>query len=214
MENINDKDVNEEIKDETIEEVVNEDIANEEVVNEDIVNEEFENKEEINQEENILDFNEFKSLKEENMIFKSKTKKLENEIETYKDRLLRLNAEYENYRKRTDKEKERIYTDACEDVLIKMLPVLDNLERAVSVDGSVEDLKKGVEMTIRQFADALEKLQVEEIDASGEFDPNLHQAVMHMQDENFGTNQVAEVFQKGYKRGDKVIRYTMVKVVN
>lgn len=214
MENINDKDVNEEIKHETIEEVVNEDIANEEVVNEEIVNEEFENKEEINQEENILDFNEFKSLKEENMIFKSKTKKLENEIETYKDRLLRLNAEYENYRKRTDKEKERIYTDACEDVLIKMLPVLDNLERAVSVDGSVEDLKKGVEMTIRQFADALEKLQVEEIDASGEFDPNLHQAVMHMQDENFGTNQVAEVFQKGYKRGDKVIRYTMVKVVN
>ena len=203
MENMNNKDVNEEVKDDIVEEVA-----------EEVVNEEVDNNEEINQEENILDFNEFKNLKEENMIFKSKTKKLENELETYKDRLLRLNAEYENYRKRTDKEKERIYTDACEDVLIKMLPVLDNLERAVSVDGSVEDLKKGVEMTIRQFIDALEKLQVEEIEAAGEFDPNLHQAVMHMQDENFGANQVAEVFQKGYKRGDKVIRHTMVKVVN
>lgn len=169
---------------------------------------------EENQEEKVLDFEELKALKEENMLFKNKTKKLENELEALKDRLLRINAEYENYRKRTDKEKERIYTDACEDVLTKMLPVLDNLERAVAVDGTVDDLKKGVEMTIRQFQDALEKLQVEEIDATGQFDPNLHQPLMHAEDENYGQNEIAEVFQKGYKRGDKVIRHTMVKVVN
>ena len=96
-----------------------------------------------------------------------------------------------------------------------MLPVLDNLERAVSVENSsVEAYKTGVEMTIKQFIDALEKLGVEEIETENGFDPNLHQAVMHIQDENFDANQVAEVFQKGYKKGDKVIRFTMVKVAN
>ncbi|MGL5245825.1 MAG: nucleotide exchange factor GrpE [Sarcina sp.] len=205
---MNDKELNEDTnieKNEDIVETTEQEIND---ISDDISNEE------DNQEEKILDFEELKALKEENMLFKNKTKKLENELETLKERLLRLNAEYENYRKRTDKEKERIYTDACEDVLTKMLPVLDNLERAVEVDGSVDDLKKGVEMTIRQFNDALEKLQVEEIDATGEFDPNLHQPLMHDQDENYGQNQIAQVFQKGYKRGDKVIRHTMVKVVN
>lgn len=164
--------------------------------------------------DNVLDLEELQKMKEDNMLFRNKNQKLENELEALKDRLLRLNAEYENYRKRTEKEKERIYTDACEDILKKLLPVLDNLERAVTVNGSVDDLKKGIEMTIRQFIDSLDKLQVEEIDAKGEFDPNLHQAVMHMQDESVGANQVVEVLQKGYKRGDKVIRHTMVKVCN
>lgn len=154
------------------------------------------------------------TLKEEFSRLKNENSKLSNELEALKDRLLRLNAEYDNFRKRTAKEKEGIYTDACEDVLKEMLPVLDNLERAITVDGSVEDLKKGIEMTTRQFKGAFEKLGVEEIDATGEFDPNLHQAVMHVQDEAFGQNAVAEVFQKGYKRGDKVLRYTMVKVAN
>ena len=95
-----------------------------------------------------------------------------------------------------------------------MIPVLDNLERAISVEGNVEDIKKGIEMTIKGFKTSFEKLGVEEIDASGEFDPNYHQAVMHIQDENLGANSIAEVFQKGYKRGDKVIRYTVVKVAN
>ena len=173
-----------------------------------------ENSEEVSSEEEAEEIDELKELREKHMLFEGKNKKLQNELDTLKDRLLRINAEYENYRKRTDKEKERIYSDACTDVLSKMLPVLDNLERAVSVDGSVEDLKKGVEMTIRQFIDALSKLDVEEIDVSEGFDPNVHEAVMHVQDENFGENQVAEVFQKGYKRGDKVIRHAMVKVVN
>jgi molecular chaperone GrpE len=145
---------------------------------------------------------------------RDENKKLANELETLKDRLLRTNAEYENFRKRTAREKEGIYTDACEDVLKNMLPVLDNLERAVTADGSVEDLKKGVEMTIRQFKDALDKLQVEEISTEEGFDPNFHNAVMHMEDENLPKNSVVEVFQKGYKRGGKVLRFSIVKVAN
>ena len=160
---------------------------------------------ENNDKENELDI--MRKLKDDN-------KKLNNEVEALKERLLRLTAEYDNYRKRTAKEKEGIYTDACTDVLKEMIPVLDNLERAVSVEGSVEDIKKGIEMTIKGFKTSFEKLGVEEIDATGEFDPNYHQAVMHIEDENFGANSIAEVFQKGYKRGDKVIRYTVVKVAN
>ncbi|WP_315116874.1 nucleotide exchange factor GrpE [uncultured Clostridium sp.] len=140
--------------------------------------------------------------------------KLKNELDTIKDRLLRTASEYENYRKRTAKEKEGIYSDACEDVLKEMLPVLDNLERAMAVDGSLEDFKKGIEMTLKQFKDSIDKLGIEEISTEDGFDPNLHEAVMHVQDESFGENQVVEVFLKGYKRGEKVIRYTMVKVAN
>ncbi|MBS4803649.1 MAG: nucleotide exchange factor GrpE [Clostridium sp.] len=161
--------------------------------------------EENNDKENELDI--MRKLKDEN-------KKLSNEAEALKERLLRLTAEYENYRKRTAKEKESIYTDACTDVLKEMIPVLDNLERAIQVEGNAEDIKKGVEMTIKGFNSSFEKLGVEEIDATGEFDPNLHQAVMHIEDENFGANAIAEVFQKGYKRGEKIIRYTVVKVAN
>ncbi len=160
---------------------------------------------ENNDKENEL--NSMRKLKDEN-------KKLTNEVEALKERLVRLTAEYENYRKRTAKEKEGIYTDACTDVLKEMIPVLDNLERAVAVDGSAEDIKTGIEMTIKGFKNSFEKLGVEEIDATGEFDPNYHQAVMHIEDENFGTNSIAEVFQKGYKRGEKIIRYTVVKVAN
>lgn len=178
------------------------------------LNSEQSNVEENIEENNVSNLDEFKKLKEENMTFKDKNKKLENELEALKDRLLRLSSEYENYRRRTDKEKEGIYTNACEDILKRILPVLDNLERAAVVEGDLDDIKKGIDMTIRQFIDALEKLDVVEIDATGEFDPNVHQAVMHNEDEAFGANQVAEVFQKGYKRGNKVIRHTMVRVVN
>lgn len=158
-----------------------------------------------NDKENELDI--MRKLKDEN-------KRLNNEAEALKERLLRLTAEYDNYRKRTSKEKEGIYTDACTDVLKEMIPVLDNLERAVSVDGNVEDIRKGIEMTIKGFKTSFEKLGVEEIDATGEFDPNYHQAVMHVQDENLEANSIAEVFQKGYKKGDKIIRHTVVKVAN
>lgn len=145
---------------------------------------------------------------------KDQIKKLTNEVETFKDRLLRVTAEYENFRKRTVKEKEGIYTDACSDVLKEVFPVIDNLERAFVADGSIEDLKKGIEMTLKGVQGSLEKLGVEEIDASKEFDPNLHQAVAHIEDENVEKNTVVEVFMKGYKRGEKVIRHSVVKVAN
>ncbi len=161
--------------------------------------------EEISENTGSDDLSMIRNLKEEN-------KKLSNELETLKDRLLRLTAEYDNYRKRTAKEKEGIYTDACTDVLKEMLPVADNLERALAVDGNVEDLKKGVEMTIKGFLNSLEKLGVEEIDTTNGFDPNLHQAISVVEDENLNSNDVAQVYQKGYKRGEKVIRYSMVTV--
>lgn len=202
---------NEEIKDKLNEEaeviIENEEAEatiNEEAQDENIEQEVLEDIEEDSEENTLVSL---KKLKDEN-------KKLNNELEAMKDRILRLSAEYENYRKRTSKEKESIYTDACVDVLSQIIPVVDNLERALIADGSVDDLKKGIEMTIKGVQTSLEKLGIEEIDASGEFDPNLHQAVMHIQDDNFGKNIVAEVFLKGYKRGDKVIRYTMVKVAN
>lgn len=194
-------------KKDKIEEELKEEIEQE--LNEEL-NEEIE--EELNEE---VEVSELKELRKELLVLRDKSQRLENEKAAYADKLLRLSAEYENYRKRTDKEKERIYTDACEDVLKNMLPVLDNLERAVAVEGStVEALKVGVDMTIKQFIDALQKLGIEEIETAEGFDPNLHQAVMHIQDENLDANTIAEVFQKGYRKGDKIIRFTMVKVAN
>ncbi|WP_446898743.1 nucleotide exchange factor GrpE [Clostridium sp. LBM24168] len=155
-----------------------------------------------------------KSLKDKNKNLKDENNKIKSEFETLKDRLSRTVAEYDNFRKRTAKEKEKIYTDVCEDVLKEVLPVLDNLERAVSIEGNAEDLKKGIEMTMKQFNDALRKLDVEEIPVDSGFDPHLHNAVMHIEDEKYDKNSIVEVFQKGYKKGDKVIRYSMVKVAN
>lgn len=199
----NKEDIVEEAKAEELE-VENEETENEETTDE-ILEENIDKEDEEEEKENPL-----KTL----MKFKEKSKRLANENEALKERLLRVTAEYENYRKRTTKEKEGIYTEACADVLKEILPVVDNLERAVSVEGSADDIKKGVEMTIKGLNTSFEKLGVEEIDITNGFDPNLHQAVMHIQDENLGQNVVAEVFQKGYKKGDKVLRYTMVKVAN
>jgi len=150
---------------------------------------------------------ELKSLKEENNLFS-------NEIETLKDRLLRTTAEYENFRKRTIKEKEAIYKDSCAEIIKTILPVLDNLERAVNAEGDLENYKKGVEMTLRQFNDSFNKLEIEEIDTDVPFDPNFHEAVMHVDDENYGEKEIVEVFQKGYKKSDKIIRHSIVKVAN
>ena len=145
---------------------------------------------------------------------KDENKKLSNELDALKERLLRLTAEYDNYRKRTAKEKEGIYTDACTDVLKEILPVADNLERALAVDGNVEDLKKGVEMTIKGLLNSLEKLGVEEIDTTNGFDPNVHQAISVVEDANLNSNDVAQVYQKGYKKGKHIIRFAMVKTAN
>ena len=131
------------------------------------------------------------------------------------NKFLRLAAEYDNYRKRTAKEKESIWADAKASVVTSFLPVYDNLERALKQDTTDEAYKKGVEMTMTQLKEVLSKLGVTEIEAAGQpFDPKLHNAVMHVEDEAFGENTVAEVFQAGFQLGEKVIRFAMVKVAN
>ena len=133
-----------------------------------------------------------------------------------KEKLLRMAAEYDNYRKRTAKEKENLYADAKIDTIKALLGVYDNLERGLAQYGDEESPhRKGLEMVFNQFKESLKKLGVETMDAAGKpFDPEKHNAVMHVEDENFKENEIAEVFQKGYKKGDKIIRYAMVKVAN
>ena len=138
----------------------------------------------------------------------------EAEIADAKDKYLRTLAEYDNFRKRSAKEREGIYADATMDTLATILPILDNLERA-SQYKEAETVAKGVEMILKSFNDTFEKLGVKEIESLGKtFDPNLHNAVMHIEDENYGENEIVEVLMKGYIKGDKVIRYAMVKVAN
>ncbi len=133
------------------------------------------------------------------------------------DKYMRLYAEYDNFRRRSQKEKEGTYTDAYVDALTELLPVLDNLERAAqySTEDETSPLAKGLELTLKSFVETLEKMGVKEIPALGEqFDPNVHNAVMHAEDDSCGENVVTEVFMKGYAKGDKVLRHSMVKVVN
>ena len=131
------------------------------------------------------------------------------------DKYLRLAAEYDNYRKRTVKEKESAWTEAKAQTVAAFLPVYDNLERALKQPTSDEAYKKGVEMTMKGLQDALNGLGVEVIPALGEtFDPNRHNAVMHVDDEESGENTIVEVFQQGFLCGEKVIRFSMVKVAN
>ena len=132
-----------------------------------------------------------------------------------KDQFLRLAAEYDNYRKRTAKEKEGLWTSAKADTVQAFLPVYDNLERALKQDTADAAFKKGVEMTMNQLKEVFARLGVTEIEAQGQpFDPNLHNAVMHIEDENLGENTIAQVFQAGFMLGEKVIRFAMVQVAN
>ena len=142
---------------------------------------------------------------------------LQGKLAEENDKYLRLFAEYDNFRKRSAKEKEGIYTDAYIDALTEILPVLDNLDRAAQFGeaDSESPLAKGLELTRKSFVDTLAKMGVQEIEALGKpFDPNLHNAVMHIDDDSFGENEVVEVFMKGYAKGDKVLRHSMVKVAN
>ena len=133
-----------------------------------------------------------------------------------KEQLLRMAAEYDNYRKRTAKEKESLYADAKIDTIKALLGVYDNLERGLAQYGDEESPhRKGLEMVFNQFKESLKKLGVETMDAAGKpFDPEKHNAVMHVEDESVGENTVVEVFQKGFALGDKVLRFAMVKVAN
>ena len=144
-----------------------------------------------------------------------KMEKLAGEMAALNDKHLRLAAEYDNYRKRTAKEKEGLWADAKADTVQAFLPVYDNLERALKQDTADEAFKKGVEMTMNQLKEVFARLGVTEIEAQGQpFDPNLHNAVMHIEDENLGENTVAQVFQAGFMLGEKVIRFAMVQVAN
>ena len=143
----------------------------------------------------------------------------EKKIKEYEDKYLRLYAEFDNYKKRTEKEKSARYADALIDTAAEFLPVLDNLERALSAEAVSEDakaIKDGVEMVKKQMQDILAKLKISEIKAVGEeFDPNLHNAVMHIEDEAVTENTVVEEFIKGYiYDNDRVVRHSMVKVAN
>ena len=153
-------------------------------------------------------------LKSENKALTAENEKLKKELAETSDKYLRMLAEYDNFRRRTQKEKEGIYADAYESALSAVLPVADNLERAaLCTDG--ESLSDGVKMIIKQFSEALGKLGVEAYGARGDaFDPVVHNAVMQIEDEELGENTVAEVLQKGYKKGDRILRHAVVKVAN
>ena len=153
-------------------------------------------------------------LKSENKALTAENEKLKKELAETSDKYLRMLAEYDNFRRRTQKEKEGIYADAYASALSAVLPVADNLERAaLCTDG--ESLSDGVKMIIKQFSEALGKLGVEAYGARGDaFDPVVHNAVMQIEDEELGENTVAEVLQKGYKKGDRILRHAVVKVAN
>ena len=142
--------------------------------------------------------------------------KLQKEFDEHKQQYLRVLAEYDNFRKRTLNEKTAIYNNAVSDTVKELLPIADNIERALGQENaSAEDMKKGVEMIEHQIQACFEKLGLEEMGKVGEaFDPNLHNAVAHIEDEALGENVIAAVYQKGYKLGDRVVRHAMVQVAN
>ena len=143
---------------------------------------------------------------------------LEVAIAEANDKYTRLFAEYDNYRKRSAKEREGVYTDAYVDAIKDILPILDNMERALQykdAQSGDDNMAKGLEMIMKSFAESLTKMGVSEIEALGKtFDPNLHNAIMHVDDEQFCEGEIVEVFMKGYIKGDKVIRHSVVKVAN
>ena len=137
------------------------------------------------------------------------------QVAEQEDRFLRLCAEYDNFRRRSRQEKDGVYADATADAVKALLPVYDNLERALQQETADEAYKKGVEMTMTGLKKAFEGLGVTEIQAAGQsFDPNVHNAVMHIEDESLGENMISQVFQTGFMLGDKVIRFAMVQVAN
>lgn len=176
--------------------------------NKNIDTENLKEEEVVNQEETTQEVNEEPQENEE-------MKKLKEENEELKNKVLRQMAEFDNFKKRTAKEKDELYTYAKTNCVEQILGVIDNFERALETECSDETFKKGVEMIFNQFKDTLSKLGVEEIEAlNAPFNPELHNAVNQVEDENFGANTVCQVFQKGYKIGDKVIRHSMVVVAN
>ena len=139
----------------------------------------------------------------------------ENELAEYKEKYLRMAAEYENYRKRSVKERDGIYTDAVSDVIGAILPIADNLERAAQYKEEPEKVADGLALVAKSMSDLLTKFGIEQFGEPGDtFDPNLHNAIMHVEDAAYGDGEILDVFQRGYRKGDKIVRYAMVKVAN
>ena len=152
------------------------------------------------------------AVSEENPL-EAKVKALEEELKSEKDKYMRLFAEFDNFRKRTSKEKTEAYGDATAKTIGELLPALDNFDRALDTPCSDENFKKGIEMIFTQINDIMTKIGVTEIEALNKpFDPNLHNAIKQVEDENAESDTVCEVFQKGYKLGDRIIRHSMVAV--
>lgn len=146
---------------------------------------------------------------------KSQLKQEKEKSDEYYEHLKRNMAEFDNFKKRISKEKDMMYNSISANIVSELLPTLDNFEKALNSETADESYKDGMLMIYNQFIETLNKLGVEEIEAlNTTFDPNYHEAVMHVEDENFGEKEVTEVFRKGYKIGDKIIRHAMVKVAN
>ena len=155
------------------------------------------------------------TVTEEEVKEPSELEKLQDDYAALNDKYLRLMAEYDNFRKRSQREKDNIYPEAVAATVAKFLPVLDNFERAHAFETTDPEYKKGVDLIYTAFSETLQKLNAESFAEVGDpFDPELHNAVMHIEDETLGENVVAEEFQKGYMHHDSVIRCSMVKVAN
>ena len=140
--------------------------------------------------------------------------KLKEEIKEKDDKYLRMAAEYDNFRRRSREERQASYDGAMADTVAQILPIIDNLERAALYDDESK-VKEGLVMIAKEIENVFSRLGVEEVGHVGEkFDPNLHNAVLHVDDESYGENEIVEVFQKGYKKGNKIIRFAMVKTAN
>ncbi len=160
-----------------------------------------------------MEDNEQKEEKTENE--SAEMQKLKEDLENTTDRLKRLMAEFDNFKKRNAKEREILYTSILGDVACKLLPVLDNLEKAASVETQDTNYKQGIDLVLKQYTDVLTNFGIKEIETVGKtFDPELHEAVSQVQDENLGEKEIKEEFRKGYKLGDKVLRHAMVSVAN
>lgn len=155
-----------------------------------------------------------KEIKKKEKHLAEENEKLASQISALEEKYTRMLAEYDNFRKRAQKEREGVYADATSDVLSEILPIKDSLEMAMKYSDESQ-LSQGVTMTLNKFTEILKKLGVEEFGIEGDtFDPNLHNAVLHVEDETLGEGVIAEVLLKGYKKGEKIIRYAMVKVAN
>lgn len=166
------------------------------------------NKEEIEDVKQEKEISEETKLKDTILIQKEK-------IDEQEDRLKRLMAEFDNFKKRSSKEREGLYNSLISDIFSSLLPVIDNLEKAVETNTEDENYKQGVELVLKQFKDVLTANGVEEIETIGKiFDPELHEAVSSVIDENLGEKEIKEEYRKGYKIGNKVIRHSMVVVAN